>query len=210
MTNDLNTVKFQYHHGQLPEALMDATEAILGEKGVEGFSLREAARRAGVSPSAPAHHFVDKRGLLTAVATRGFVDLIQALSDAENAAPAGAAARAVAIAYVRFAIDRPARFQLMWRGALLDQGNDTYRDVADRAFSMFSRIMTSKTTTIQAPGAVEDAPAIAVWALVHGFAVLMLDGIFVSEDQNADAVIARLLPAVLDNVSASGVNADSG
>ena len=61
-----------YHHGALREALLEAAEALIGERGLDGFSLREAARRVGVSPAAPQHHFGDARGLLTAIATAGF------------------------------------------------------------------------------------------------------------------------------------------
>ena len=61
-----------YHHGDLREKLVAAAEAIILERGVDGFSLREAARRAGVSPAAPAHHFGDTQGLLSEVALRGF------------------------------------------------------------------------------------------------------------------------------------------
>ena len=73
----------RYHHGALREALIDATESLLAEKGPESFSLREVARRAGVSPAAPAHHFGDASGLLTVVATLGFEGLAAALREAE-------------------------------------------------------------------------------------------------------------------------------
>ena len=64
-----------YHHGDLRQAMIEAAEAVLAEKGVGGFTLRECARRAGVSPAAPAHHFGNLVGLLTAIATLGFDDL---------------------------------------------------------------------------------------------------------------------------------------
>ena len=72
-----------YHHGDLRHALIEATESLLAEKGPEGFSLREVARRAGVSAAAPAHHFGDASGLLTAVATVGFDGLAAALREGE-------------------------------------------------------------------------------------------------------------------------------
>src|SRR5687768_5541186 len=93
MIQNLNTVKSKagerraYHHGDLQAALIAAAEDVLAEKGVSGFSLREAARRAGVSPAAPAHHFKDARGLLTAVAARGFQRLTETLIQAADAAP---------------------------------------------------------------------------------------------------------------------------
>ena len=77
MTEELNSVKTEtperpYHHGALRAALIEAAEAVIAERGVDGFSLRETARRAGVSPAAPAHHFGDARGLLTALAAEAF------------------------------------------------------------------------------------------------------------------------------------------
>src|SRR5215467_13991994 len=100
MASYLNSVKMQkkkigtqkarparsYHHGNLHGQLVTAAEQILSEKGVEGFTLREAARRAGVSPAAPAHHFKDATGLLTGVATLGFAELAQMLGDADERA----------------------------------------------------------------------------------------------------------------------------
>src|SRR5687768_2929710 len=87
MNADLNSVKTRprsYHHGALREALISAAAALIEQKGLEGFSLRETARRAGVSPSAPAHHFGDARGLLTAIATQGFEALAAALEAADS------------------------------------------------------------------------------------------------------------------------------
>src|SRR5271165_20460 len=72
-----------YHHGDLRKQLVAATEALILERGVDGFSLREVARRAGVSPAAPAHHFGDTRGLLTEVARLGFSDFADALHEAD-------------------------------------------------------------------------------------------------------------------------------
>src|SRR5271165_4982256 len=76
----------RYHHGALQDALIAATEAILAERGVEGFTLREAARRAGVSPAAPAHHFGDAKGLLSEVALLGFKEFGDALRRADEGA----------------------------------------------------------------------------------------------------------------------------
>src|ERR1700743_3906264 len=76
--------KRAYHHGDLKDQLVAAAEAIILEGGVEGFTLREAARRAGVSPAAPAHHFKDAKGLLGEVALRGFRDFGEALDAADR------------------------------------------------------------------------------------------------------------------------------
>ncbi len=93
MPLEVNTVKIgrkprrDYHHGALRPALLKAAVEVLEERGLDGFSLRETARRAGVSPAAPAHHFTDTPGLLTAIATASFVSLAEAIEAAD--APAG-------------------------------------------------------------------------------------------------------------------------
>src|SRR5688572_4310334 len=102
-----------YHHGDLRRALVEATEALLAEKGPEAFSLREVARRAGVSPAAPAHHFGDAGGLLAAVATAGFDGLAAALTagEAKGGADPRRRLREQGVAYVEFALGHPGRFR---------------------------------------------------------------------------------------------------
>ena len=98
--------KPSYHHGNLREALLDAVGEILLEKGVGGVSLREAARRAGVSHSAPAHHFGDKLGMLTAFAIRGFelfgASMRKAIASASDPIEQ---INAMGLAYIRFAVE---------------------------------------------------------------------------------------------------------
>ena len=106
-----------YHHGDLRRTLVSAAEELLAERGADGFSLREVARRAGVSPAAPAHHFGDSAGLLTAVATLGFEELAQSLLAGHKGAGSDPRARLVGqgVGYVRFALAYPGRFGLMFR-----------------------------------------------------------------------------------------------
>ena len=84
-----------YHHGDLRRSLIDATEALLDERGAEGFSLREVARRAGVSAAAPAHHFGDSAGLLTAVVTEAFDELCRSLREGDTRGGASGAQRII-------------------------------------------------------------------------------------------------------------------
>src|SRR5215472_6287822 len=107
-----------YHHGDLPTALLAAVESAVADHGVSGLSLRDVARRAGVSHSAPAHHFGSKAGLLTAFATQGYLWLsetvlaeLAAMRPADPAAELATAGRG----YVRFAIAHPAHFEVMFR-----------------------------------------------------------------------------------------------
>src|SRR5215467_5756971 len=103
-----------YHHGDLRAAILDEAARLVAERGADRVSLRELARDAGVSHAAPAHHFSDRRGLFTALATQGFELLAAALVEARgNFADA-------ALAYVRFAIGHPGHYQVMFNKSLLD------------------------------------------------------------------------------------------
>ena len=125
----------RYHHGDLRQALIDATEALLAERGPDGFSLREVARRAGVSPAAPAHHFGDAAGLLTAVSALAFEGLTQALreGDARGGDDPLARLREQGVGYIGFALRYPGRFRLMFRGAVLRE-DDPLKQTAGQAF----------------------------------------------------------------------------
>jgi AcrR family transcriptional regulator len=163
-----------YHHGDLRGALINAAEDILAERGVEGFSLREAARRAGVSPAAPAHHFGDARGLLTAVATRGFERLETALTEAQQELrDPRARLRAQGHAYVRFATANPAHFNLMWRRALLDNDDAHLQEAGRAAFALLDEAAADLSA---APKNAPSPGALAAWSIVHGYARLILDG----------------------------------
>src|SRR4029453_17310460 len=101
-----------YHHGDLPRALLEAAVEAAAEVGAAAVSLRDLARRAGVSHAAPAHHFGDKAGLLTAVATEGFELLADELTDARDT---GADFLGIGVRYVGFAVDHRAHFEVMYR-----------------------------------------------------------------------------------------------
>ena len=195
--------KPRYHHGALREALLEAAEAELVERGVERFSLRSCAKRAGVSHAAPAHHFGDVAGLLTALAARGFEELT-ARMDAADEPSASAADRLVAIgaAYVRFGIDRPALFRLMF-GAEYPQLDDAALvGAAETAFGrMLSRVGAVRgDAPMSSPEGRTDVAA--SWAVVHGCAHLASAGrmsfVFgLPEAEAADAlesVLRRALP----------------
>src|SRR5215213_2255929 len=104
-----------YHHGDLPRALLEAAVEAIAEVGPAAVSLRDLARRTGVSHAAPAHHFGDKAGLLTAVATDGFERLAATLGQAYQAT---GSFLEVGVAYVRFAISHQAQFEVMFRPEL--------------------------------------------------------------------------------------------
>lgn len=165
-----------YHHGNLPEALLGAVEEIVTESGVEAVSLRAAARRVGVSHAAPAHHFGDRQGLLTAFATRGFGRLTAALRDAaDRTADPEEALVSSGVAYVHFALEQRAYFDVVFRPELCDHDEPGLAAAGDEAFAV---LLERVAACID--GASPDDPqvallAMACWSLVHGFAHLSLD-----------------------------------
>ncbi len=170
-----------YHHGTLRDALIAATEALIAERGAQGFSLREVARRSGVSPAAPAHHFGDAAGLLAAVATLAFDQLTEAL-EAGNARGGNDALERLCeqgVGYVGFALAWPGRFALMFRadlftkdGALAARAQAAYRVLEDGIRGLFALAPDTPLDTAQLHA------LRATWSMVHGFAHLMLAGQF--------------------------------
>ncbi|MGB8389822.1 TetR/AcrR family transcriptional regulator, partial [Mycobacterium sp.] len=156
-----------YHHGDLRAAILTEAARLVGERGADRVSLRELARSAGVSHAAPAHHFTDRSGLFTALATQGFQLLTEALIDARgNFADA-------ALAYVRFAIGHPGHYQVMFNKSLLDAA-DTELAVAEAAAGAE---LSRGVATLRDPNAVADPAGaqLAAWSLVHGFSMLWLN-----------------------------------
>ena len=163
-----------YHHGALREALIDATEALLAEKGPDAFSLREVARRAGVSPAAPAHHFGDAAGLLTAVATLGFEGLTRALQagHARGGNDPRAALREQGIEYVRFALRHPGRFRLMFRPGQLHAD----AELEHHGRAAYDVLATGVRLALAGAESAHTPVVVALWSLVHGHAHLAIAG----------------------------------
>jgi AcrR family transcriptional regulator len=173
-----SNVAASYHHGDLRQALMAATESILLEQGAQAFTLRECARRAGVSHAAPAHHFGDARGLLTAFAAVGFermADLMQK-RHAKSRGNASARLTAVGQAYIDFALRHRAHFQLMFANDRLNADDATLQQAAQRTGHMLSSAMMDVMTERGLP--MHDLPQrmLLAWSAVHGFATLVVEG----------------------------------
>jgi AcrR family transcriptional regulator len=162
--------KTTYHHGDLRAALLDAALEVLEEGGATALSLRAVARRAGVSPAAPYRHYADREALVSAVAAVGYLDLAERLGAAHPAPSTAEQLADVAVAYVRFAIERPALFRIMFSEPC-DRDNDE-RVAATAAVTLYLREIVARAFPDSDPAAL--APAI--WALVHGLAFLHLDG----------------------------------
>jgi AcrR family transcriptional regulator len=154
-----------YHHGNLRAAILDEATRIIETDGIDKLTLREVARRVDVSHAAPAHHFGDRRGLLTAVAARGFGLLTAALESA------GADFLEVAVAYVRFAtLEHPGHYAVMFSGAELNAIDDDL--VANRRAS--EQVLLRGIATVHPNGVSEGATfaPLAAFSLVHGLATL--------------------------------------
>jgi AcrR family transcriptional regulator len=198
-----------YHHGDLRQQLLTVAEQIILERGVDGFTLREAARRAGVSPAAPAHHFKDAKGLLTEVALLGFREFGDALEAADRAGGADPAQRLreQAVAYVNFALQQPARFQLMFRDDKHDDSNAEFKSAAARAYGILESAIRAATNT---PPERELTPEghgllLAVWSMVHGFSNLALGSGLSVPGQGPlthEKILSSLLPMMLRHLPA--------
>src|SRR3954468_24870935 len=146
-----------YHHGDLPAALLRAAGRTLEKRGIGALSLRELARRAGVSHNAPYRHFPDRQALLAALAAEGFAVLGDALAHTSG--------RAMGEAYVRFALEHPQRFRLMFGGHLAFSRHGALAEAAGRPHQAL-------VEAFRAQPAIADPQlaAAAAWSLVHGLA----------------------------------------
>lgn len=180
------TRKDAYHHGNLRNALLAAALKLVAKHGVEGFSLREAARAVGVSAAAAYRHFEDRSALLKALAHEGLAQLALKMEEAVATAPGtpGSPARAAAelarigAAYVEFAVAHPSRFRVMFgpwcdladelAPELLPHGRDPLQVLVDTLDGM---VRAGAITATARQGA-----EISAWSAVHGLASLLVEG----------------------------------
>ncbi|MER5325795.1 TetR/AcrR family transcriptional regulator [Streptosporangium roseum] len=170
-----------YHHGNLRRAIIDAALEAIAESGPAGWSLRELARRAGVSHAAPAHHFGDKAGLLTAVAAEGFQVFADTLERAADDV------LEVGVAYVRFAIDHRPYFEVMFRPELYRMDDPSLKDARERA----AHVLVASAGRLSPSPEQERLTTIAAWSLAHGFAGLWLSGALPETSHGDPEAIAR-------------------
>ena len=195
-----------YHHGDLRRTLLMAAEAELSERGVEGFTLRNCAKRAGVSHTAPAHHFKDVSGLLAALAADGFGRLVEAMNRRAKSAGETPAARLVALGlgYIEFARANPALFRLMFGSNRPDYDDPPLVEAAGAAFQNLVASIQAVSQTDPLASKEGRRQVATVWATAHGLAELTLlrrmrfldpDGLEAPEAELAEilsSVVARL------------------
>lgn len=183
-----------YHHGDLREAILAAAAAAIARDGVASLSLRALARDVGVTHTAPRHHFGDKRGVLTALAARGYRRLaarVRTANEQGSFLDAG-------VAYVEFALADPASFQVMFRPDLVDQEDRELRTALDELYDALTSGVRAfgEGREAGASGADVRSVAAAAWSMAHGFATLALSGNF-----GPDADLTNLARQTLRHLS---------
>jgi AcrR family transcriptional regulator len=174
-----------YHHGDLRVALLDAADGLLDEGGVDAVSLREVARRTGVTATATYRHFADKESLLAALAVRGFQAFAMALQ--KSAAKSDNPLAAMGQTYVKFALARPGRFRLMFGPAVADrERHPELKAAVEQVTAGFGQAIQARPDLGKAP----DVTALRLWSMIHGLSHLLLDGMLPGADPD---VLARAL-----------------
>ncbi len=198
-----------YHHGDLRAGLIDAATQIVETEGVMALSLRGVARQAGVSQTAPYHHFADKEALLAAVAETGFRGLSEAMGTYnQGVESAGAQIVALGHAYVSFATANPGRFRLMFGPQVPDKAN--YPDLlasGARSYEMIRAAVEARRNEMDTQSGTLDADTMAAWSIVHGLATLLIDSGFSRESMGAPtqkALVEHVTQALVSGLGLGG------
>ena len=199
-----------YHHGNLRQVLLEEAAEAIREGGVSGLSLRDLARRAGVSHGAPARHFADKAALLTALATDALERFQAALLGGMAAAGDSAIDRhrAIGMGYIRFAIEHPAYFRLMTGRRDFLEPDAEFDAAYRRLFETIREATIAAQKEGWATGSDPDDLLLTSWSVVHGFAMLWVEGSIQGYFGSIDPETAA--GAVIDIVHAANVGEESG
>jgi len=184
--------KRPYHHGDLRAALITAALSLIDEHGVKGLALSDAAHLAGVSVAAPYRHFKDKEALLAEIAAEGFVMFRDALARAARSHPDDKVKRLVemGVAYVDFALQHRSHFKVMWESGVAK----AYLLLEDAAKDLHPRAHPPR----------QQALVRAAWSVVHGYAMLTLEGELPAHgsEQSARNLLRQSLHLLLDQFAA--------
>jgi AcrR family transcriptional regulator len=184
---NLKGVRLSYHHGDLRQALLIAAKELIAEAGIENLSLRKLAERAGVSRTAPYHHFSDKNDLLCAIAAQGFLRRHQEARDTFNNSRLTAEEKFAEFicGYIKFAVNNPEEYELMFGRNIWKQNNST-QELRDVAYPCFQHQLEMITSWQQMGLISGDNPlrtSQVIWGAVHGIAKLWIDGIYTESAQ---------------------------
>lgn len=207
-----------YHHGELRAALLDAAEALVRERGADGWSLREASARVGVSSSAAYHHFASRDALVRALRRRVLGELGERLSQEVGRAAGREAGgdhqrRLVAVGrtYVRWAVDDPSVARLAFGAGAPAAGDPASDSTSDAATAPHPHDVLDAELDLLVevgglPAAARPGADFVVWAAVHGLATLLVDGLARLDDPRAVAREAeRVVRAVLTGLTHEAV-----
>ena len=197
----MRKAKSDYHHGNLAESLLDAVDELATKFGLEAVTLRACAKLIGVSPSSAFRHYADKRALLTAFATRALLELAAQMEQSRITAEQQQqnAFLAVGMAYIGFALEKPALFRAMWRDETIYSNDPDYR-AATQQLSSHLQSGFADTITDHDPDALS-AQELLAWSAVHGLASLFVDGpVARGEDLSHKQELAQSMLAVLGPV----------
>lgn len=194
----------RYHHGGLETELAEAGVSLVREVGHPAVSIRELARRAGVSHTAAHYHFKTRQALLGAIAARGFEQMVKSLEDAVRSEP-GARSRLhrLGVGYVAYALREPELYRLMFSSETAD------RSIHPQLQKASTALLQLLSTALGPEGAARGTTttgrdlALAAWSLVHGLASLLLDG-QVARTAAAGRSLEQLIDGVLDQVELKG------
>ena len=193
-----------YHHGQLREALITAADELLHERGIEGFSLRKAAARAGVSPGAPAHHFKSVNGLLTAVAVLSLDELAERMRAVSTELTLAEQLRELASVYVRYSMEYPGRLQIIYRRAIVDRTDPDFNRASAEAFGQFFASAAryhGEPVPDRETGAETHPQLLLDYATLQGMALTAVEGNWcftVSRDDPQGDFLGRVLPMLVE------------
>ncbi len=202
MTNQLGA----YHHGDLRVALLDEAAAMIAEGGAASVTMRALGQRLGVSRAALYRHFADKTALLVAVAAAGFDRLKDRLQTIDADAPRSSVERLrrMGEAYVRFALENPAHYRLMYGKEMLTREDlPELREAAEALFEQFVDVIRAhqRSGTIKRQN--PQAQAYVAWSAVHGLASLVIEGQIHGTD-DIDGLIRQTTRTVLDGMRVRG------
>jgi len=170
--------KKKYHHGDLKNALIEAGIEILAKDGLGALSLREVARQAGVSHTAPYAHYADKQALIAAIATAGYEKLHARLADVFQQYQDNPAQQLVEAgwAYLEFAFDEPDHFKITFSGVVeKEKDYPAFVEISQKSFKLVVKIIEACQQTGVLPAGSSDLLAVSVWSLLHGLASLILE-----------------------------------
>jgi AcrR family transcriptional regulator len=191
----------RYHHGDLRRAILDAALELIAEAGMANLSLREVARKIGVTTGAPYHHFKDRGALLLEIAKQGFEQLLQRLRAARESSEREEL-QAEAREYLQFAWENAARYSVMFSAEMAEQPYCAeLKPIADQSFAL---VCASVARARQLGERASAEAALCVWAMLHGLAVLDQSGLLQEERREQERIGVEGVTAVLRGMGGTG------